>query len=485
LLAFDVPSPALAADTSEAQTQTAAADELAQARTTLREQYAEQLRKLAASYQAAGLSEPAKTVGTWFVADDPLGFTFHTLPTAVTPASAADEPWPGKFQSLRKQQAEALFGLAKRAAVARSASLAMQLVAEAAYENPDHEAARRVLGYQRYEQSWLTSFEVSRARENKVWSDRFGWQTSERLRRYEAGERYHRSRWISAAEDAAAHRDISQPWTILTDHYEVRTDRSLEEGVQQAAKLERLYRIWRQLFIGFYASEGQVARWVQGATPEPRDSKRHIIVYFRDRAEYNATLLPREPRIAVTTGYYHTGDKIGYFYAGADEGDENLYHEATHQLFAETRRHPDLFAQKANFWVLEGVACYMESLAERDGAWHVGGADAIRLREARMRLLRDNTYRPLAEFVELNLDRWKASTKLPEVYAQACGLVYFLMHASGGRYRETLVDYLASVYAGDDRPALLAELTGVGYSELDREYREFMQRLAPPRRPAP
>ena len=46
---------------------------------------------------------------------------------------------------------------------------------ETARENPDHEAARRILGYQRFEDRWLTPFEIAKAKEKKVWHEQFGW----------------------------------------------------------------------------------------------------------------------------------------------------------------------------------------------------------------------------------------------------------------------------------------------------------------------
>ncbi len=48
----------------------------------------------------------------------------------------------------------------------------------------------------------------------------------------------------------------------------MRTNHSLEEGVRLAARLERLYRVWQQLFVSYWATEPQIARWFNGGTPE-------------------------------------------------------------------------------------------------------------------------------------------------------------------------------------------------------------------------
>ena len=65
--------------------------------------------------------------------------------------------------------------------------------------------------------------------------------------------------------------------------------------------------------------------------------------------------------------------------------------------------------------------------------------------------------------------------RIARLYTQSAGLTHFLMHYDGGRYRDALVAYLSTVYSGRDVPASLAQLTGVGYDILDRQYREFLQ----------
>jgi hypothetical protein len=61
------------------------------------------------------------------------------------------------------------------------------------------------------------------------------------------------------------------------------------------------------------------------------------------------------------------------------------------------------------------------------------------------------------------------------LYSESSGLTYFLMYAQGGRYRDALVDYLAAIYAGRDRPDTLAELTQTPFADLDGQYREFLK----------
>jgi len=201
------------------------------------------------------------------------------------------------------------------------------------------------------------------------------------------------------------------------------------------------------------------------------------VVYYRDRDEYVRALEKDEPNIGISSGFYLAAKRTAHFYSSDAEDDSNLYHEATHQLFSETRHAVKDMGRDANFWIVEGVACYMESLAE-NGGWHLlGGENAIRLRDAEHRLAVDNYYVPLAELTTYGMDRLKRDPNIAMLYSQSSGLTYFLIHGNAGRYRAPLVAYLAAIYQGRDRPDTLAELCGASFAGLDGQYRQFIKGL--------
>jgi hypothetical protein len=183
-----------------------------------------------------------------------------------------------------------------------------------------------------------------------------------------------------------------------------------------------------------------------------------------------------QPNIDITSGFYLGSARTAYFFAGEDADDGTIYHEATHQLFSE-RRPVSEIDQNANFWVVEGIACFMESYQPGNSLVVLGGADATRLLNARTRLLRDEFYLPLAELCELSMNDLQRHEDIRMLYGEASGMTYFLMLGQAGRYRQSLVDYLAAVYANRDRGETLAELTGTTYSKLDEQYRHFIQHL--------
>ncbi|MHB1034139.1 MAG: DUF1570 domain-containing protein [Pirellulales bacterium] len=456
------------------------ADEFTRSRAELEAKYARELGTLATWCRQQGLTEPAKQVERWLRPRDPRKLYLVIPPPAAgttePPAGAPAEkaPWEQRFQKLRADEATALFDLARRAIRARRVSLAFELVLEAVRENPDHEPARRLLGYQRYRDGWYTPFEVRKFRAGQVWDDKYGWLPKASVERYRKGERFAGGRWVSAADDARLHRDIGSGWDIETEHYVVRTNHSLEAGVELGVRLEQLYRVWQQVFVRYYATESQLAALFEGRSGDRRTARRHRVVYFRTRDEYKQALRAAQPQIDITTGMYLASQEAAFFFAGDEQDDGTLYHEATHQLFHETRPVSPRVGLAANFWIVEGVALYMESLARQDGFYTLGGFDNPRMEAARYRLLEDHFYVPLAQLATYGMEKLQSDERIATLYSQSAGLTHFLMHYDQGRYRDALVAYLAIVYAGRDTPRTLAELTGVPFDQLDRQYREFM-----------
>ena len=464
-----------------ASASSARADELYETAQKLRAQYAAELAELATWCDERGLAAEAQKTRSWLRARDPNKLYVAVLPKEVGQSELADDAppevaeWHTRFLRLRREHAGALYDHARRAIRRNRASLAFDLVLAALRENPDHEAVRRLLGYQAYRGEWRTAYQVRKLRAKQVWHDRFGWLPSSYVRRYEAGQRMFNGRWISAEEDAALHRDINRGWDIETEHYTIRTNHSIEAGVELSRQLERLYRVWKQLFTRYYLSEAQVTALFAGAARSPAARfPRHHVVYFRDRDDYVQYFKPQVPQIEITVGIYVDGTRRAYFFHG-DDDRRNLFHEATHQLFHESRPVSPATGRHHNAWVIEGIAVYMEALRDEDGYHVLGGFDDVRMQAARHRLLEDNFYIPLAEFTRFGMDDIKHHERIGTLYSQASGLAHFLIHYDGGRYRDALVGYLSAVYSGSDNPNTLAQLSGNSYAELDRQYRQFME----------
>ncbi len=467
---------------------------LQESRTQLEHAYVQQLEGLAQWCEEHHLTGAAARTRRAARPRDALTLYLVTLPPNLTAAASPEEgvapreevEWKTRFAELNRGQAAALLVLARQAMRAKCASLAYELVLEMLRVDPDNEEGRKLLGFIKYKGEWHTPFEVEKLKTRHRWHPRFGWLPQTYVARYEAGQRYYNGKWISAEDEAKIRSDIRSAWNVQTEHYSIRTNHSLEAGVELGQRLERLYRAWQQTFAAYYASPDQLLRIFEGRASRGRtDGPRHLVFYLRDRDDYQKAIQGHVPPGIETTGIYLGPFRTAYFYATDNHDFTTLYHEASHQLFSECRESSPHLAVNANFWIIEGIACYMESFSEQEDYDTLGGTSSPRLEAARYRAVDENFCVPLAELTQMGMLQFQRDRSLPMLYSQSAGLAHFFMHYDDGRYRDALLAYLTAVYTGEDHPQLLAELTGKSYSELDAEYRKFLQELPEHRHAGP
>lgn len=377
--------------------------------------------------------------------------------------------------------ADQRFAEARQAAEDGELSRALRLAGETLHLDPDHTAARRVLGYQQAGDAWVTPYQAKQQSRGYQWDARFGWVTPDELPRWEAGERPTGRRWASVESDRERHADIKDGWRVRTDHFVVITNHSREAGAALAAELENLYQVWRQRFAGYWLEEREVAQLFAGERNARKSSRRFEVVYHRDKAGYVEHLRRREPRIAQTLGIYFDTLREAHFFHSDDPVDAarlrpTLYHEAVHQLFQESAPKARSPGENANYWVIEGVACWFETLRPvGSGRYAIGRGG--RLRSA-MRITRPA---PVADLVALGQSDLQRQPDLAAIYAQSTALVAMLAETQP----EALVQYLRSVYYQRPGPDALLRATGKSAADLDAAYRRFAsERLAELAEPA-
>lgn len=473
-------------------------------------QFREDLVALAAECRREGLIDAEKRVGSWFVerrADRIVVFDIIDATRPVDSGAAnlasGDAPaWRETFRKLRTDRAATLFSLAHKAADAKRRSQAYALLWETVRENPDHAEARRMLGYEQVDDGWAMPMAATQLRAGRVWHKRFGWIAKEDVVRYENGERRVGSRWITAEQDALRHRHIRNGWRIETENFAVTTNHSLEEGVRLAAELERLHRAWRQAFVDYWMSDGDFERMFadEAKNPPPKTDaqpvrkNRHRVVCYRDREEYVRALQTAQPRIGMSLGVYLDNGRAAHFFAGEDQHPATVLHEATHQLFKESKATVKQPGKDHGMWLVEAAACYMESLrrhringvdddgAGKDGTDNdgpggydtLGERDAGRFPAAREKIT-EQFYVPLAELAAMSSDDLQRRRDIAKVYSQAAGVMTFLMHADEGRYRVPTMVTLDALYTGRAVPGTLAAACDTPYARLDAAYVEFIK----------
>ena len=452
------------------------------ARSELYATYAAELATLADRCQKAGLDEQSKAIRRWLPKRESgkshLFVLAEVPPLATTEkgAPAAQVECLNAWNRLRRQQAARLFKLAQKAITAERISLAYELVMEGAREDPINKKLRRLLGDQQADGRWVSSYAAGRLDRGFVDHPKFGWILKSHVKRYEGGQRRYKSRWLTAEKaDEIMAENLDRGWTVQTQHYDIKTNDAWEKAVALGRRLERLHAVWRQVFVRYYAADTEIRRLVTGRQPLRGGTKRHKVVFFRSRDQYNAMLRKSQPRIEITLGIYFDHAHTAYFFAGDDQNDTTLFHEATHQLFQESRPVAHKIAQDNNFWIVEGIACYMESLTKAGGCYTLGGREEGRVPAARVRLLEDGFYVPLAELTAMGMKPLQRDKRIAKLYSQSAGLTAFLMHSGDGRYRDATVNYLKKLYTNRVDAKSLEKLTGTRFEELDRQYHKYLK----------
>lgn len=407
------------------------------------------------------------------------------IPKEVTPEPEATLPENEyrarrELQRLLTKHAIDLYKISRYMIKAGYPSQAYFLIREVLRYDSDNKAARRLLGYVRYKDLWVTPFAAQMYRKNYVWHDQFGWLPESRVDEYENGQRYYLGQWMSVAKETAARQDFRRAWEVRTDHFLVKTNHSLEKGVEIATKLEEFYQHFFQIFITFFNSPEQIEKlFASGSRSSSNQLERlHEVHYFRTRDEYNRKLVNKIPQINITDGLYYTTDRTSYFFHDPKQDKTHtLYHEATHQLLYESIDEERRVAYTKDFWLLEGIACYMESFKIEDGEVSLGDPNFNRFMEAGYRFIVNRYYIPLHEFSAIHSEDYKRHPEITKNYSQAAGLVKFFMEYKDGVYRDALIQHLSNIYKGENtriQYPSLEQLTGVDYRTLDRQYGEFI-----------
>ncbi|MCP4174864.1 MAG: hypothetical protein GY758_29295 [Fuerstiella sp.] len=499
-----------------------------------REQFQKQRQKLMLNcrHELSELSRQCHEQGLSQAAQDVTAISLELTTTSLRPQPPSlvqlpvsnqlpseEQLWRNRLHSIRQDKAQELYILARSAlSKAKLPSLAYELVLDVLKLAPDHKYARAVLGQRlfndrtraddpTYAGEWVSPFEASKRSGSRpeVNHPKFGWIPASHVPRFEQGLRYWNGNWVSEQKEAELRRDFSNAWDIQSEHFLVRTNASREEGVEISQKLE-IFHDWLQTnFVGFFETPAALkARFEQlrVGRSSRRMAKPMVVHYYASRDEYDRRMRGKIPPGIVTNGFYWEQDKTCYLFRNPDgSGLSTAFHEATHQIFdlatledrlsaarkrkielRQPRVVPWVMCEHSNFWMLEGIACYVESFEINEGVISVGRPDYIRFVAAQQRLLRDNFFVPLQVLSSMGKDEFQHHVNRPQLYSQGSGVAHFLLHYDDGSYRDAFVKLLSAAYRPDLRRVTeepsLERMTGVRFAVLDQQYREHMENLA-------
>lgn len=429
-----------------------------------------------------------------------------------------EQQWQLQLRHHREERAKELYTLARSTLRAGFPSLAFMMIGDVIRIDPDHRFARSILGTElfadplrkddpAYAGEWVSLFEKKMRSGSRphIYHATYGWIPAGNVARYDQGLRPWKSDWVSAEKEGELRRNFRNAWEIQSEHFLVKTNVSLEVGVQISQRLE-IFNDWlQQNFAAFFDTPQTLQDRFEAASSRSsgRKPKQMEVHYYATRDEYQERVHGKVPPNLETNGLYWEDDRTSYFFDNPDKiGYSTLYHEATHQILdlatrearntaakargLKLRQRPAprwKLGEKSNFWILEGIACYFESFDIEDGHVSVGRPDYVRFDIARQRIVDPKFYYylPAQQFSALGQEEFQHHPQITQLYTQGAGFAHFLMHYEDGLYRDDLITLLSEIY----RPALdkvleepsLPEIAGVSFELLDRQYHTHMQNL--------
>ncbi|GAB5405948.1 MAG: hypothetical protein Aurels2KO_41790 [Aureliella sp.] len=418
----------------------ARAETIEQARTVFKTE----LERLAQVCDRVQLSDEAEITRRWLPpqrSDQTTLFLSSARLNTVSGESASAH-WQRHFITARKKYAASLFAEAKRVA-ASDEPKAYRLLWQTLREDPEHSDAKAALG-----NLVANAGATPRVRSGAAALSDLGWQPRSYL-------------------------------TIRTPHFDVvsRGDRAQTRAL--ATKLEKLFILWTQVFYSSWAKDGKLATALaQQDVPRLNwpHRNRFKVAMLSGREEYLQLLGASEESIGVSVGYYSPEGKQAIFYAG-DDFSVTLVHELTHQFFAEGSHRTSSTVPGAShsYWLIEGIAMYMESLSDRGSYWTVGGWESERLQTARYRGVRDGYWLPLPRIAASTLESWKRDEQVALLYTHAAGLTHVLMdNRLAAPTRELTIQTLGKLYAGDGDTTELLDQFGISDEAAKVAYQDAL-----------
>jgi len=473
----------------------------------LDEEFREAAADLVRRSRQAGNDELATLIGGWNLPEAKGRQTALLIPAAIArPAAvttAAEQSIWDDFLAARKARAARVFAHAVWEAGRHDRRLSRAELTQVAIEppvaveqrscevirltyltlrdDPGHTRAREAAGWVRRGERWEWPAAARRLDRGDAYDTTFGWMPKSRLTRVRAGERYVAGRWVRGGEDPPP-ADINRGRQFDSDHWEIVSTAARPATAELAVMLETTRLIWLQVFGGFALEPADLERRLAGRgrlQPEPP----HSAILCSSRDQYLTELGRFEPQVSISEGLYWQPTRTIWCYAAPTlAAGDTVRHEATHQLFAESR--PDIVrmrsepGRRCGFWAVEAAALYAESIREVSFGWTIGGRDRGRCPAARQWLVTGEFFLPLIQLAALSREEFQADSRIDKLYDQCGGLADFFMNAHGGRYREPFVEYLVRVYSGTAQPDSLFRLCDRSGLDLDAEYREFITAAA-------
>lgn len=263
---------------------------------------------------------------------------------------------------------------------------------------------------------------------------------------------------------------------IDSAHYTLISNASEDDLIEITTTLERLYAVWDQIFFDYWAPQGRLKNAFQRSDPLSRNrTRKHAVVVFASRQDYVNRLAGTAPNIEQSRGYYAVKRRQSLFYLGESNLQKTWFHEGSHQLFQERYSARQNVGDRSNFWLVEGIAMFMESLVDADTFATVGGMFSERLQFARFNLFTRQFLKPIEQLCELGQQDFQNDPRVRQLYSESAGVTQWLMTGNNGENRKALMSLLKRVYQSKAQPLELIDLMKVTVDDANRGYINFIR----------
>jgi hypothetical protein len=402
---------------------------------------------LADALAASGRDREATVCRNWIPqrqADSTIGY-FSSVRRGWAEPGAIDQAVSQAFEKARVESAARALRGARRAAEEGQAPLAMELLWRSVREDPARSDARNILGLPPGNSSRFT---IRLGGESPA---KLGWPP--------------RSFFVAQSQ-----------------HFRLFSTAPRRETSQLIQDLERFYELWSQWFFRHWTTDEELCQQIAAGKKIGIPEVVCDVVLFGDRDAYIRGVGGDNPAVDQSTGFYSPENRLTLLFAGEDSDLETRYHELTHQLLQQSV--PDVVASPGDlggFWIVEGIASYVESIQIFDSYASVGGWQAPRLQHARYRWLQGQPPPAFDSIVSDGRSAFQNHEDLAALYTTIAAYTHLLI--DNPETRRDAMRYLASVYQGRNAVDLLpASLTKSDSAKRLIEYLQFTAGLPDPPR---
>jgi len=249
------------------------------------------------------------------------------------------------------------------------------------------------------------------------------------------------------------------PWEnayeLQTDHYIIHIDIPEEDAIKVAQNLEYLLEVMCRVF------KLDIKRW---------GNKKNCFL-FKDIEKFRQVRDKLNVFTSAVHGYV-AGSDLYCFVRGRGYG--GLYwtylHEGCHLVFGSL---VGMNSSGSDFWVVEGIACYMGSLKmELDGSFVFGQENHTMLKQFYQR-----NGDKVAQMVSWDRNTLYSQPNRGGYYIIGYGVCHYLFNIEQGRYKKRFGEYVRLIHQSRGKKNTFEETIGFSLGELQERVKEYVKQL--------